>query len=291
MSGLLTNHLNGGKWSQEEEAYAEALILAFKAGEIPVGDIEEGTSLRKFLAEKLLCSPKRVSKKYEGTNYNGKQVYMKKTGVSPTSPTAIATKARLEVLERKFRDALATMQKTGSIANKMAQADPLLDSYSGGSGFAGVRGLTASTLPPVSSASLLFPQVRSTFLGGTSSLELAAMQRFRLDNAFLLGSSFPNNLTTLPAVRPPAAAFSSYASASGGLLDATKLQTLAALRNASLGSLQIGGFGAATTPDTFLMDTILANAGRLKRSLGDESTTAPTATTTTREVKRPRHDP
>jgi hypothetical protein len=41
---MMHSHLHGGKWSQEEEVYASALIDAFKAGELPRDDIEEGTS-------------------------------------------------------------------------------------------------------------------------------------------------------------------------------------------------------------------------------------------------------
>jgi hypothetical protein len=55
--------LRSGKWTPEEEAYAEGLMKEFKAGHLK---LEEGKSLRKFLAEKLGCSPKRISKKYEG---------------------------------------------------------------------------------------------------------------------------------------------------------------------------------------------------------------------------------
>ena len=36
------NHLHGGKWSQEEEMYAAAIIDTFKAGGLPSEDIEEG---------------------------------------------------------------------------------------------------------------------------------------------------------------------------------------------------------------------------------------------------------
>lgn len=34
-------HLHGGKWSEEEELYAAALIEAFKAGVLPPEDIDE----------------------------------------------------------------------------------------------------------------------------------------------------------------------------------------------------------------------------------------------------------
>jgi hypothetical protein len=52
-----------GKWTDQEEAYVQALIHEFRSGILP--NLEEGTSLRLFLAEKLDCKPKRISKKYE----------------------------------------------------------------------------------------------------------------------------------------------------------------------------------------------------------------------------------
>ncbi|CAB9517174.1 expressed unknown protein [Seminavis robusta] len=62
-----------GKWTQEEEEYVVALVDQFRAGNLD--NAEEGTGLRSYLAEMLQCGPKRVSKKYEGTNYNGRLKY------------------------------------------------------------------------------------------------------------------------------------------------------------------------------------------------------------------------
>ncbi|OQR84294.1 hypothetical protein ACHHYP_13563 [Achlya hypogyna] len=50
-----------GIWTLEEERYTLALIECFVQGYLP--DIMLGTSLRCFLADKLYCSPMRVSKK------------------------------------------------------------------------------------------------------------------------------------------------------------------------------------------------------------------------------------
>ncbi|CAB9523905.1 expressed unknown protein [Seminavis robusta] len=61
-----------GKWTTEEDAYAHCLIAEFRAGTL---DIPSGTTLRGFLAKKLECAPKRVSKKFENSGYNGKQLY------------------------------------------------------------------------------------------------------------------------------------------------------------------------------------------------------------------------
>lgn len=119
-------HLHGGKWSEEEELYAAALIEAFKAGVLPPEDIDEGTSLRKYLAKKLMCSPKRVSKKYEGTNYNGKQVYFKNRGTSGTvlTPTEeLALRAKIQILEHKFLKTLSENKTPGGLATRPASSE------------------------------------------------------------------------------------------------------------------------------------------------------------------------
>ena len=63
-----------GKWTLEEEVYANKLIEAFKTGAIE--DCEDGCTLRSFLATKLQCAPMRISKKYAGTSV-GKLIYAK----------------------------------------------------------------------------------------------------------------------------------------------------------------------------------------------------------------------
>ena len=62
-----------GKWTQEEEEYAQFLMEEFRAGNIP--NLENGASMRTYLAKMLICRPKRVTKKYERSGYNGKLTY------------------------------------------------------------------------------------------------------------------------------------------------------------------------------------------------------------------------
>ena len=50
--------LRRGKWTVEEEAYANRLIQEFKAGLLPLTD---GTTLRTFLSKLLNCDPMRIS--------------------------------------------------------------------------------------------------------------------------------------------------------------------------------------------------------------------------------------
>ena len=61
--------LRRGKWTSEEEAYANRLIHEFKLGLLPLTD---GTTLRTFLSKLLNCDPMRISKKFVGQNCIGK---------------------------------------------------------------------------------------------------------------------------------------------------------------------------------------------------------------------------
>lgn len=53
-----------GKWSTEEETFANRLIIEFEAGSLM--DCEDGCTLRSYLAKKLNCAPMRISKKFAG---------------------------------------------------------------------------------------------------------------------------------------------------------------------------------------------------------------------------------
>jgi hypothetical protein len=77
--GTVTAHDNAkksdlrrGKWTPEEEAYANRLIEEFKNGMLPIAD---GTTLRTFLSKLLNCDPMRISKKYVGNNCIGKVTF------------------------------------------------------------------------------------------------------------------------------------------------------------------------------------------------------------------------
>lgn len=56
--------LRRGKWTQEEERFADHLIQEFEKG--TVHGCENGCTLRAFLSRKLHCAPMRISKKYAG---------------------------------------------------------------------------------------------------------------------------------------------------------------------------------------------------------------------------------
>ena len=53
-----------GKWTAEEEAFANSLVEQFEEGSLL--DCLEGTTLRCYLAKRLNCAPMRISKKFAG---------------------------------------------------------------------------------------------------------------------------------------------------------------------------------------------------------------------------------
>lgn len=88
--------LRRGKWTPEEEAYANRLIMEFKSGLLPLTD---GTTLRTFLSKLLNCDPMRISKKFVGNNCIGKQVFRRRTAdINRLTPEQIQT-SRAELSE------------------------------------------------------------------------------------------------------------------------------------------------------------------------------------------------
>jgi hypothetical protein len=81
--------LRRGKWTTEEEAYANRLIYEFKLGLLPLTD---GTTLRTFLSKLLNCDPMRISKKFVGQNCIGKVSY---SYLCSTSPVLLCCRAVL----------------------------------------------------------------------------------------------------------------------------------------------------------------------------------------------------
>ena len=106
-SSASTSHfaLRSGAWTPEEHEYANALIEEFKAGSMQ--DLAEGTSMRGFLAKMLGCYPKRVSKKYESTKYNGKRQYAKNKSLSQDEiiPRLFKLERLKQAFLRSIRDA------------------------------------------------------------------------------------------------------------------------------------------------------------------------------------------
>eukprot|EP01031_Cornospumella_fuschlensis_P034954 gene34954-42330_t len=103
--------LRRGKWTTEEEAYANRLIYEFKLGLLPLTD---GTTLRTFLSKLLNCDPMRISKKFVGQNCIGKQVFRRRQqDLEKLSGEQIEQSRReLADLERKFLERVAQTNRT-----------------------------------------------------------------------------------------------------------------------------------------------------------------------------------
>lgn len=96
--------LRRGKWTQEEEAFANALIEGFEKGTIQ--DCGNGCTLRAFLSRKLHCAPMRISKKYAGKSI-GKHVFLSRTSNTSCSNQALQYDSpKLRRLEFQFHMSL-----------------------------------------------------------------------------------------------------------------------------------------------------------------------------------------
>jgi hypothetical protein len=63
-----------GKWSRDEERFANQLVLEFENGTLQ--DCADGMTLRAYLSKKLNCAPMRISKKFAGRCI-GKLIFQK----------------------------------------------------------------------------------------------------------------------------------------------------------------------------------------------------------------------
>lgn len=113
--------LRRGKWTAEEEAYANRLIQEFKAGLLPLTD---GTTLRTFLSKLLNCDPMRISKKFVGSNCIGKQVFRRRTAeINRLTPDQIQqSRAELSELERRFLERVAQTNRVKTSGGTVAPA-------------------------------------------------------------------------------------------------------------------------------------------------------------------------
>lgn len=111
--------LRSGKWTDEEEQYADLLIELFEKGHI---EEKNGCTLRSFLSRKLHCAPMRISKKYAGKGI-GKMVFLSKktmSGYHGISAAALATSAaRLRDAETRFYKAVLPDSATSVSRNKV----------------------------------------------------------------------------------------------------------------------------------------------------------------------------
>ncbi|RHY30618.1 hypothetical protein DYB32_004185 [Aphanomyces invadans] len=96
-----------GPWSDAEVAFATRLSDDFKAGLLP--DVPNGIPLRKWLSEKLNCTPMRLSKKFDKTSGVLGMCRYTCNVMSIASMSAEKSKRRqeqLDQLEAAFRQAV-----------------------------------------------------------------------------------------------------------------------------------------------------------------------------------------
>ncbi len=133
--------LRRGKWTPEEEAYANRLIQEFKAGLLPLTD---GTTLRTFLSKLLNCDPMRISKKFVGSNCIGKQVFRRRgVDVNNLTPEQVQqTRLELSELEKKFLDRVSRSKSSKSSSSSRSKSSGGMSG--GGSGGAMNRSAAAA---------------------------------------------------------------------------------------------------------------------------------------------------
>ncbi|CAB9521887.1 expressed unknown protein [Seminavis robusta] len=109
-------YLRGGTWSDEEMEFMLAMVKEFRAGSVP---IKKGTTMRSYLAGQLRCIPKRISKKMENSDYNGRLLY--EPAVHFSGKELKERRERLEKLRLKFEDAVVFLQNKDDRSSRGSQ--------------------------------------------------------------------------------------------------------------------------------------------------------------------------
>jgi len=119
--------LRRGKWTAEEENYANRLIEEFERG--TVTDCENGCTLRAFLSRKLHCAPMRISKKFAGKSI-GKHVFLSRgTGSGFIDQNKVPLNSpKLRELEQLFYSSL--FQENGELRNMYTKMALVSNAYS-----------------------------------------------------------------------------------------------------------------------------------------------------------------
>ncbi|CAI5702885.1 unnamed protein product [Peronospora effusa] len=154
--------LRSGKWTPEEEAFTNMIIHYFKRGLL---DVEDGTSLRWYLAKRLNCEAMRVTKKLKGNSSIGKQVF-RAIENNPVNRQAIRrAREELSIVEARF-----------------------LDSLSAGGVGPGSQHVISAPLPSSLAVSVRGRKIlpNMTFTGGSNQPPLAPMPQPKSEDARLL---------------------------------------------------------------------------------------------------------
>ncbi|KAF0693051.1 Aste57867_15946 [Aphanomyces stellatus] len=145
-------HQRCGPWSEAEVAFATRLSDDFKAGLLP--DVPNGIPLRKWLSEKLNCTPMRLSKKFDKTSGVLGMCRYTCNVVSIASMSADKSKRRqeqLETLEAAFRQSVFEEQQKLSdfhIQQTQKQAKKRKKSPSGAATVIPIKRATKTTTSP-----------------------------------------------------------------------------------------------------------------------------------------------
>jgi hypothetical protein len=95
-SEILQSLPRRGKWTQEEEEYADKIRESFQRC---VLNIPRGTTLRTYLSKLLNCDPMRITKKFTKDDSVGKQVYM---GIVGDESKVIEAEIMLEEYKQRW---------------------------------------------------------------------------------------------------------------------------------------------------------------------------------------------
>jgi len=112
-----------GKWTTEEEMYANRLIHEFKLGLLPLTD---GTTLRNFLSKLLNCDPMRISKKFVGNKCIGKQIFRRRQSDFEKLSLEQMERTRRDIseLERRFLEKVAQGNRANGREGRQSPAFP-----------------------------------------------------------------------------------------------------------------------------------------------------------------------
>jgi hypothetical protein len=94
-----TKKLRKGKWTPEEEEYANAVTRYFRSGLL---ELPNGHTLRSYLAYKLNCDPMRITKKFASQGCLGKRVFNCGKSFIPEEHIQLA-RQELDRLEKNYQ--------------------------------------------------------------------------------------------------------------------------------------------------------------------------------------------
>lgn len=114
---VVAESLRRGKWTSEEEAYANKIIAFFNKGLIP--NVEQGITLRTYLSDKLQCDPMRITKKYAGASCIGKQIFQTNVYTNPQYAAMLRdAENELKQLENNFHARIGNKITSSTTVNR-----------------------------------------------------------------------------------------------------------------------------------------------------------------------------